>query len=118
MKYSKSISPPVTRFERETGCCPLVMALIILDQLKNYFWTELPDLLADEVAQRAETVFAGNARWRRKFKGPHGREYLLMLMRHWFASALFRRKSPLYRRLPEDFKWGQPLLKLSLPRES
>jgi hypothetical protein len=44
----------------------------MLDQLKNYFWTELPedlaDEVADEVAAKAEIVFAGNARWRKNFK--------------------------------------------------
>jgi hypothetical protein len=70
--------------------------------LKNYFWAELPDDLADEAAAKAETVFAGNVRWRRKFQGRHGRKHLEMLLRHWFSSALFRRKSPLFRRLPPD----------------
>jgi hypothetical protein len=109
MKYPKNICPPVTRFERQTGCCPLIMATMIVDQLRNHFWTELPDDLADEVATKAEIVFAGNARWRRRFKGRHGREYLLMLLRHWLSSALFKRKSPLFCELPGDFKMGKPL---------
>ena len=93
------------------------MAMVILDQLKNYFWAELPEDLADEVAQKAEIVFAGNERWRRKFKGRRGREYLVMFMRHWFSAALFKRQSPLFRQLPPDFKIGRPLPEISLPRQ-
>lgn len=117
MKHLEAIHPPVTRFERQTGNCPLLMATAMLDQLKNYFWTELPDDLADEVAAKAEIVFAGNERWRKKFQGRRGREYLEMFMRHWFSSALFKRKSPLFRQLPPDFKVGMPLPKISLPRQ-
>jgi hypothetical protein len=117
MKQLEEIHPPVTRFEQQTGNCPLLMATVMLDQLKNYFWTDLPDDLADEVAAKAETVFAGNERWRKKFQGARGLEYLEMFMRHWFSSALFRRKSPLFRQLPPDFKVGRPLPKVSLPRQ-
>jgi hypothetical protein len=117
MKQCEDIYPQVTRFERQTGCCPLILATIMLNQLKNYFWAELPEDLADEVAAKAEIVFAGNARWRQKFQGRHGREYLEMFMRHWLASALFKRKSPLFRQLPEDFKVGRPLPVISLPRQ-
>ncbi|MEI9960780.1 MAG: hypothetical protein WDM76_06510 [Limisphaerales bacterium] len=93
------------------------MAVLLLDQLKNYFWTELPEDLADELARKAEIVFAGNPRWRKKFQGRHGREYLEMFMRHWLASALFKRKSPLFRQLPPEFKVGRPLPAVSLPRQ-
>lgn len=109
MKYPENIYPPVTRFERRTSHCPVFVALLILDEVRNYFWTDLPENLADELAARAEVVFARNARWRKKFQGRHGREYLDMFMRHWLSSALFKRKSPLYRQLPESFKMGQQL---------
>jgi len=117
MKYPKTVSPPITQFERQTGCCPLIMATAILDQSKNYFGEEVPEDLADEVAQKAEIVIAGNKRWRRKFKGRQRREWLVVFMRHWFSAALFKRKSPLFRQLPEDFKIGKPLPEISLPRQ-
>ena len=109
MKQCETIYPPVTPFERQTGCCPLIMATLMLDQLKNYFWTELPDDYADEVAQKAEIVFAGNARWRKKFKGRRGREYLEMFLRHWLAGVLARKNPVLFRQLPESYKIGHPL---------
>jgi hypothetical protein len=97
MKSCETIHPPVTPFERQTGCCPLIMAALMLDQLKNYFWTELPEDMADKVAQKAEIVFAGNARWRKKFQGGRGREYLEMFMRHWLAGVLAKENPAVFR---------------------
>jgi len=113
----ENIYPPVTRFERQTGCCPLILATLLLDQLKNHFWTDLPEDLADEVARKAEVVFAGNKRWRKKFQERRGRAYLEMFMRHWLASALFKRRSPLFRELPDSFKMGRPLPGRSFSRQ-
>jgi hypothetical protein len=116
MKHPENIQPPVTRFMRETSCCPLFMACITLDQLKNYLWTDLPDDLADEVAAKAEMVFAGNARWRRKFKGPRGREWLIAFMQHWMSAALFKRNRRLALLLPGEFTFGgKPLPLTPLP---
>jgi hypothetical protein len=117
MKYPENIYPPVTEFERRTGECPLFVALFILDEVRNYFWTDLPEDLADEVAQKAEIVFAGNTRWREKFQGRRGRAYLEMFMRHWLAAALFKRRSPLFRELPDSFKNGKQLPVISLFRQ-
>jgi len=117
MKYPENIHPPVTEFERKTGSCPLILATLMLDQLKNYFWAELAEDLADELAQKAEIVFAGNPRWRKKFQGRRGHDWLEMFMRHWLAAELFKRKSPLFRELPDDFKIGKPLPDISLPRQ-
>jgi hypothetical protein len=113
----KEIDPPITRFECQTGCCLLTTATVILDQLENYFWTDLPDGLAEEVAQRAETVFAIEARQRGQFQGHYAREQITMFMRHWFSAALFKWDSRLYRELPDDFKIGKPLPEISLPRQ-
>ena len=117
MKQYETIYPLVTRFERRTGNCPLLLAVITLDQLKNHLRADLPEDLADEVAQRAESVFARNARWRKKFQGRRGNAPLAMFLRPWLAAALCKRQSPLFRRLPEAFKIGQPLPKISLPRQ-
>jgi hypothetical protein len=40
-----------------------------------------------------------------------------MFMRHWLSAALFKRKSPLFRLLPEDFKFGRPLPFTPLARQ-
>jgi hypothetical protein len=79
---------------------------VILDQLKNHFWTELPDELADEVAQKAEIVFAGNKRMRRRFKGSCGRDWLSAFMQHWMSAALFKRDRRLAGLLPGEYTFG------------
>jgi hypothetical protein len=95
MKHLENIHPPVTPVERATGCCPLIQATLMLDQLKNYFWTELPDEVADEVAAKAEIVFARNEAMRRRFKSRQ-----------------------LAQLLPGEFAFGgKPLPPLSLPRQ-
>src|SRR5258708_1099018 len=117
MKRCDDIYPPVTRLERRTSHCPLYVALRVLDEVRNHFWTDVPESLADELAHRAEIVFERNARWRTKIQGRHGREYLEMFMRHWLSSALFKRKSPLFRQLPGSFKWGAQLPITPLARQ-
>ncbi|HEX7470455.1 MAG TPA: hypothetical protein VF437_06965, partial [Verrucomicrobiae bacterium] len=58
---------------------------------------------------RAEAVFAGNPFWQRKYTSGHGRDYLLMTMRHWLAGVLAKERPALFRDLPESFKVGEPL---------
>jgi hypothetical protein len=65
--------------------------------------------LADKLAHRAEVVFAGNPFWQRKYMSGHGRDYLLMTMRHWLAAVLAKERPALFRDLPESFKVGEPL---------
>ena len=117
MKSCDHAYPPVTRFERRTGECPLYVAQVVLDEVRNYYWLDLPEALADELAVRAETVFAKNARWRKRIQGRHGRAYLEMFMRHWLSSALRKRRSPLFRELPDSFKFGGALPVISSARE-
>jgi len=118
MKYPENIQPPVTRFERETGCCPLNMACLMLDWLKNYCREELPEDLADEVAQKAGIVFAGNTLMRRRFKGRCGREWLIAFMQHWMSAALFKRNRRLALLVPGEVTFGgKPLPIISLPRQ-
>jgi hypothetical protein len=110
------IFPPVTHCERQTGCCPQIAAAIILDQLRNFLRMELPEHLVDTLAQRAETVFAGNEFWRRKLQGRHGREHLAVLLRHWFSAELARSQPAAVWQLPDDFKLGKPLPEVSRQR--
>ena len=65
--------------------------------------------LADELAQRAEMVFANQPFWQRKFQSAAGREHLLSGMRHWLAGELAKEQPALFRALPDSFKIGAPL---------
>jgi hypothetical protein len=114
MKYPENTHPHFTEFQLKTGICPLIVATRLLEQLKNYLWAELPDDLADEVAQKAEIVFVGNPHWRKKFQGRYGFAWLEAFMRHWLTGALSRRGSPWVQELPDDYKFGKPLPPVSL----
>jgi hypothetical protein len=109
MKSSGKIYAPVTPFERQTSHCPLYVAWVVLDEARDYFRTPIPEAFADKLAHRAEAVFAGNPFWQRKYKSGHGRDYLLMTMRHWLAAVLAKERPALFRDLPESFQVGEPL---------
>src|ERR1039457_5908287 len=114
----RKIYEPVTDFERATSYCPLYIAWLILDEAQDYFRTPIPEAFADKLAHRAEAVFAGNPCWQRKYTGGHGRDYLLMTMRHWRAAVLAKERPTLFRELPDSFKVGQPLPAHPLPPSS
>ena len=128
MKQSVKIYAPVTPFERQTSHCPLYLAWLVLDEARDYFRTNsvpspgsatlsqpLGEGLADQLARRAERVFAGNPFWRRKYKSARGRDYLLMTMRHWLAGVLAKERPALFRALPDSFKMGRALPKKANP---
>src|SRR5450759_2347474 len=115
---------PVTPFERQTSHCPLYVAWVVLDEARDYFRTPIPEAFADQLAHRAEAVFARHPFWSRKaaprggrrrtlqaaqFQSQHERDAILTSMRHWLAGVLAKEKPALFRDLPESFKVGQPL---------
>ncbi len=100
---------PVGPVERVTGLCPLYLAFIVTDEVRHYCQADLPDSFSDQLAERAEKVFAHNDDWRRKIKGRHGRDWLLAFMRHWLAAMLWKQRSELFVQLPNSFKIGHPL---------
>jgi hypothetical protein len=107
---------PVGHFERWTSHCPTYLAWLVLDEARDYFRRPLPENCAARLARRAEAVFAGNPFWQRKYAGGHGRDYLLMTMRHWLAAELAKERPALFRELPESFKVGRPLPLRPLPQ--
>jgi hypothetical protein len=109
MKSSGKSYAPVTPFERQTSHCPLYIAWLVLDEARDYFRTPIPETFANQLAHRAERVFAGNPFWQRKYKSVRGRDYLLMTMRHWLAGVLAKERPALFRALPDSFKLGHPL---------
>jgi hypothetical protein len=133
----RKIYAPVTEFERATSYCPLYLAWQIVDEARDYFRTPIPEAFADQLARRAEAVFAHQPFWARKasprartlksspragsrkvaahagtqqqFECRRQREYILMSMRHWLAGVLARERPALFRALPESFKVGLEL---------
>jgi hypothetical protein len=105
----RKIYPPVTDFERQTSYCPLYLAWRILDEARDYFRTPIPEAFADQLAHRAEAVFARHPFMQRQFKSASGRAAILMFMRHWLAGVLAKERPALFRDLPESFKVGHPL---------
>jgi len=99
----------VSRFEQKTSYCPLYLAWRIADEARDYFRTPIPEAFADQLARRAEAVFARHPFWQRQFQSQRGRDAILTSMRHWLAGVLAREKPALFRELPESFKVGQPL---------
>ena len=108
MKPLKS-DTPLSEFERLTCIDPYFAANYILNEVRGYYWVELPAYLEEELALRAVAVFARNQRLRKRFQSEQGPDYLRMFMRHWLASLLGKHKHPLFRELPNSFKCGQPL---------
>jgi hypothetical protein len=134
----------VSQFEQKTSYCPrkaaprgkpLYLAWRILDEARDYFRTPIPEAFADQLAHRAEAVFAKHPFWARKaspragsrnvaanagaqqqFECRRQREFILMSMRHWLAGVLARERPALFRALPESFKIGLELPKT--PRSS
>lgn len=100
---------PIGNFERQTTWCPLYIAWQVLDEARDYFRTEFSERYAEQLAARAERVFAVNLFWQRRYKRTNGREELLASMRHWLTGVLAREKPALFSALPESYKLGQPL---------
>ena len=100
---------PVREFERQTSYCPLYVAWRIVDEAQDYFRVPMPQAYADELANRAERVFAAHPFWRREVMGARGYGHILAFMRHWLSGVLAREKPALFRQLPESFKIGRPL---------
>jgi hypothetical protein len=109
MQNQQKVYAPVTEFERATSYCALYLAWDILDEARNYFRTALPEGYAEKLAQRAEAVFARQPFWQRKFTSRHGREAILVSMRHWLAGMLACEQPALFGKLPENYKVGAPL---------
>lgn len=107
---------PVQNFERHTSHCPTYIAWLVLDEARDYFRTAIPESYADQLAHRAEAVFARNEVWQRQYQSARGRDYLLASMRHWLASVLAKENPALFRQLPESFQVGQPLPPCLVPR--
>ena len=108
MKLSKWYRA-LPEFDRLTGINPLHAANLTLHEVRCHFWAELPESLETELVQRAETVFAGNERWREKAQGMNGPDFVQTYMRHWLAALLFKHRHPLFHELPPEYKIGRAL---------
>ena|SRR6266545_3447559 len=99
---------PVRNFERQTSHCPTYIAWQVLDEARDYLRVPIPERCADKLARRAEAVFRRHDFWQRKYRGLHGREYLLASMRHWLAATLAKEKPEQFGHLPDSYKIGHP----------
>lgn len=104
----------LARFEKQTCINPYFAADLVLHGVCMYFWVNLPAHLEQQLAERAVKVFTHNKHWRKKIQSERGPDYLRMFMRHWLAGLLRQQGHPLFRELPDSFKWGKPLPSVSL----
>ena len=116
MNHATKQYVPVSPFEKAAGICPLHIAWIVTDELQHYFRVALPDNVCEQLADRAERVWAHNAYWRHKFKGRRGRAYLLSFMRHWLSALLYEEPPGLFKQLPDSYQIGCPLPLQDTPR--
>jgi len=100
---------PVGPFEKATGLCPTYLAWSVAHELEQYSRVRLPAGVTDQLARRAERVWAANPTWQRKCKGRHGRAYLVSFMRHWLAAILCDHQPSLFHQLPDSYQIGHPL---------
>ena len=104
-------------FDRLTGIDSLFAATSTLDDIRLYFWTELPDGWESELVRRMHAVFARHKLWRQRAIREDDAEFVRVFLRRWTAELLFKYKHPLYHQLPRGYKYGEPLPALSLPQQ-
>ena len=73
--------------------------------------TPLPRSWISYLADRAETIYAHNPRFRRLLgqKGNAGREWLWSFMRHWMWALIQQHRPEQHRRLPTAYSIGREL---------
>lgn len=105
----------------DTPILPMVVAKSVVDEVDRCY--PLPpgrakDELPGKLAHHANLVYENNAAFRRKIRarGDKGRDALYAFMRHWLAAELHDTQPAIYRRLPERFRVGEPLVCITEPR--
>lgn len=100
-----------SRIERDTPILPHVVAEAVWEEASTWLGARLPRAWIGELATRAETVYARNARFRRRLRsgGSEGRDWLWAFTRHWLAALLHEHKPHLHDQLPASFSNGADL---------
>lgn len=94
-----------------TPIIPPAIALAVLEEASAWLDTPLPQHWIGKLAERAETVYARNARFRQLIngRGNVGRDWLWAFTRHWLSGLLAKHRPDLAARLPSHFKIGRDL---------
>ena len=102
------------RIADDTPLVPQAVASAVWEEASLWLGEELPRAWLGQLAERAEAVYASNARVRRRLRSPghEGRDWLWAFTRHWLAALIWKNRRALYARLPASFSVGHPL-----PRE-
>jgi hypothetical protein len=97
---------------------PRAVASGVWEEAGTWLGEESPRERLARLTERAEAVYADNARVRKRIRGPGdgGRDWLWMFMRHRLAALIRRRRPDLHRRLPAAFNLGCPLPAAPGPR--
>ena len=84
------------------------MASAVWEEANLWLGEELPRAWRVRLTDRAEAVYASNARVRRRLRGPGngGRDWLWAFTRHWLAALIWQHRRALYRRLPASYGVG------------
>ena len=103
--------PGPDRIEHDTPIVPHAVASAVWEEAGAWLGEELPREWRARLMERAEAVYASNARVSRRLRGPDnsGRDWLWTFMRHWLAALLDLERPDLYQCLPEDFNLGHRL---------
>ena len=103
--------PGPARIEHDTPLVPRAVASGVWEEAGTWLGEELPREWLARLTERAEALYASNARVGRQLRGPGngGRDWLWTFMRHWLAALIWRQCPDLHARLPDAFNVGHPL---------
>ena len=111
--------PGPARIEDDTPIVPHAIASAVWEEAGAWLGEELPREWLARLIERAEAVYASNARVRRRLRGNGngGRDWLWAFTRHWLAALIWQQRPDLYTRLPDSFNVGHLLpQKLTAPK--
>ena len=94
--------------ELETSIVPHSIATAVLEEASRWLGKPLPEQWALELIERANTVYAHNARFRRTLqaRGNAGRDLLWAFARHWLCALIGRERPHLHKDLPGSYNVG------------
>ena len=102
---------PRTGIEADTPLVPRAVATAVVEEAGIWLHQELPPGWVNVLVTRASTLYARNARFRRRLQGPGntGRDWLWAFTRHWLAALLLKHRPDQHTRLPPGYQIGHPL---------
>lgn len=101
----------VPRIDLDTPLVPRAVAEGVCEEAGVWLDQPLPRRWVRELTAYANSVYAHNARFRRKVRGPgnSGCDYLGVFVRHWLCGLLWERRPHWHAHLPASYNAGQPL---------